>query len=122
MARALQQAEYSEQAMAGEQNEPVEFTGGCGDVAYDEQIARELQMQDWQQEEKKKRKEDDEAEEGKKEAKAETDGSESSACEEDLKGVDKEALKKFIAEHVQRFFDQKLSEILNPALWAAYGA
>lgn len=80
-------------------------------------------MQDWQQEEKKKKQMEEaegEGDEKEEEKKGEEESEEPMI--ENIEGVDTVALKKFIAKEVQKFFDQKLSEILNPAVWAAHGA
>ena len=102
------------------------FTGVIGEADFDLdlQIARELQLQDWQEEEKKKKApEDEEAEKApeNEEAKnsAKEEGEEESKEVENIEGVDMDALRKFIAKEVESFFAQKLSEILNPAAWAA---
>ena len=94
------------------------------DIAYDEEIARELQMQQWQEEEKKgKSKEDGDEKDSNEEKKGIEPGEESSDGEKEIlaiEGVDMDALKKFIAKQVESFFDEKLSEIMNPAAWAAH--
>ena len=119
MARALQQAEYNGEQEDGEKDQQVPFTGLTGEADFDldEQIARELQLKDWQEEEKKKKAAEDE--EGAEKVEKE-EGDEEKKEEENIEGVDMVALKAFIAKEVEKFFDQKLSEIMNPAAWAAY--
>ena len=85
------------------------FTGVCGpaDFDLDLQIAREMQMKDWQEEEKKKAPKEEEAGKG--------EGEEVVAIE----GVDMDALRNFITKEVEGFFAQKLSEVLKSAQSAA---
>ena len=89
------------------------------DIAYDEEIARELQMQQWQEEEKKSKSKGEDKENGEEEEKK-GEGEESSEEVVAIEGVDMDALKKFIAKQVESFFEEKLSEIMNPAAWAAH--
>lgn len=120
MARALQQAEYNNQIEGEDKAAFVGMTGEL-DIAYDEEIARELQMQQWQEEEKKKGKPEGKDKETGEEAEEEKKGEESSGDEVvAIEGVDMDALKKFIAKQVESFFEEKLSEIMNPAAWAAH--
>ena len=102
MALALQKAEYNGQ----QEDECVPFTGVSGPVDFDLdlQIAKELQMKDWQEEEKKKKApEEEEAGKGEGEEVVE------------IEGVDMDALRKFIAKEVEGFFAQKLSEVMKSA-------
>ena len=115
MARALQQAEYNGQEEGKNEFVPLSGPVSESDLAYDAQIAQELQLQQWQEEEKKKpaKGEEDKAEGEGEKGEEEQKGDQ---IVESIEGVDMDALKKFIAKEVQRFFDQKLSEILNPCL------
>ena len=104
MALALQKAEYN--GVQESDDKEVEFTGVCGPVDFDLdlQIAREMQMKDWQEEEKKKKApEEEEAGKGEGEEVVE------------IEGVDMDALRKFITKEVEGFFAQKLSEVLKSA-------
>ena len=89
MALALQKAEYNGQQ---EDDKDVPFSGvsGPADFDLDLQIARELQMKDWQEEEKKK-KAPEEEEAGKGEGEEEV---------VQIEGVDMDALRKFITKEV----------------------
>ena len=87
MARALQQAEYNGEQEDGEKDQQVPFTGLTGEADFDldEQIARELQLKDWQEEEKKKKAAEDE--EGAEKVEKE-EGDEEKKEVENIEGVD----------------------------------